>query len=140
MYDVRVVSRLDLASFQKALASLDRAIVRAQAAPEDEELRDAVIQRFEYTYEISWKMLKRQVELEHPSPAEVDSLSFADLLRESAERGLIDDVGRWLDFREQRNIASHTCDRGKAVCVYTGAVQFAAEARRLLEKIAGRNA
>lgn len=38
---------LDLTSFGRALASLDRAILRAQAALTDEELRDAVIQRFE---------------------------------------------------------------------------------------------
>jgi hypothetical protein len=36
---------LDLSSLHRALASLDRAAVRALAAPEDEEVRDAVIQR-----------------------------------------------------------------------------------------------
>jgi nucleotidyltransferase substrate binding protein (TIGR01987 family) len=53
---------LDLSSFDEALASLDRAAIRAQAAPADEDLRDAVIQRFEYTYELAWKMLKRHLE------------------------------------------------------------------------------
>lgn len=34
---------LNLASFEKALASLNRALTRAQANPGDEELRDAAI-------------------------------------------------------------------------------------------------
>ncbi len=45
---------LDLSSLQNALASLRRALTRWQAAGEqDEELRDACIQRFEYTFELS---------------------------------------------------------------------------------------
>ena len=77
---------LDLSSLRKALKSLDHAIERSKKNPRDEEIRDAVIQRFEYTYELSWKMLKRQLESEHPAPVEVDALSFRDLLREAAER------------------------------------------------------
>lgn len=45
--------RLDFSPLQKAINSLERAIVRTKANPSDEELRDAVIQRFEYTYELS---------------------------------------------------------------------------------------
>jgi hypothetical protein len=52
------IMRLDLSSWKKALNSLERAIARSTASPADEELRDAVIQRFEYCYELSWKMLK----------------------------------------------------------------------------------
>ena len=51
---------LDLSSLRDALASLNRALTRWQVAgSQDEELRDACIQRFEYTFELSWKMLAR---------------------------------------------------------------------------------
>ena len=130
---------LDLSSLEKALESLDRAIARSKKSPRDEEVRDAVIQRFEYTYELSWKMLKRRLEVEHPSPAEVDSLSFRDLLREAAERGLIDDVEGWMDFRESRNITSHTYDRKKAESVRKCALKFVREARALLGRLNERN-
>ena len=76
--------KLDLTSWQRALASLERAITRSVAAPGDEELRDAVIQRFEYSYELSWKMLKRHLEQVVPDPGAVDQWSFQALMREAA--------------------------------------------------------
>jgi nucleotidyltransferase substrate binding protein (TIGR01987 family) len=130
---------LDLSSLEKALESLDRAIARSKGEPRDEELRDAVILRFGYSYERSWKMLKRRLELEHPSSAEVDSLSFHDLLREAAERGFIADVEVWMDFRESRNITSHTYDRKKAEAVHMSALKFSPEARALLGRLQKRN-
>ena len=51
--------KLDFSSLKKAVKSLGKAIARTQKAPSDEELRDAVIQRFEYTYELACKMMKR---------------------------------------------------------------------------------
>jgi hypothetical protein len=44
---------LDLTPLEKALAALDRGLARWQAAPTDAELRDACIQRFEFTFELS---------------------------------------------------------------------------------------
>jgi nucleotidyltransferase substrate binding protein (TIGR01987 family) len=129
---------LDFSSLDKAMASLNRAIHRANLSREDEELRDAVIQRFEYTYELCWKMLKRQLEAESPYPQSVDTLSFRELLRESAERGMITDVEKWLFFRERRNQTSHTYDAEKAAEVYLAALEFQIEAERLLSKLRKR--
>jgi hypothetical protein len=75
-----------------SLTSLERAATRALGAPVDEELRDATIQRFEYTYELAWKMLERHLEAVVPDPARIDTLSFRELMREGAERGLIDQI------------------------------------------------
>ncbi len=131
--------KLDFSSLVKAIGSLGRAIERAQASPEDEELRDAVIQRFEYTYELCWKMLKRKIEQDAPNPAEVDQLSFKDLIREGAERGLVRDPEQWMVFREQRNISSYTYDEKKAASVYRTALQFYPEADALHEELVRRN-
>jgi nucleotidyltransferase substrate binding protein (TIGR01987 family) len=131
--------KLDFSPLQKALNSLNRAIVRSQQAPDDEELRDAVIQRFEYTYELSWKMLKRQIEQESPTPSDIDRLSFRDLLREGAERGMITDVEKWMDYREQRNITSHTYDEDKAKSVYESALSFCNDSKALLSELERRN-
>ena len=94
---------IDLSSFEKALNTLDRAILRAREAPGDEELRDAVIQRFEYTYELAWKSLKRVLEEAAASSEEIDYLSFKDLIRRGAESGMIQDPQEWFAFRESRN-------------------------------------
>lgn len=124
--------RLDLSSLRKAVDSLGRAIKRSKSNPVDEELRDAVIQRFEYTYELCWKMLKRQLEAESPNPAIIDTLSFHDLFREAAEKGFIDNVESWFTYREQRNITSHTYDQKKAISVQQTAFVFLDDAKKLL--------
>jgi nucleotidyltransferase substrate binding protein (TIGR01987 family) len=131
--------RLDFTSLEKALASLSRAIQRSQATPQDDELRDAVIQRFEYSYELCWKMLKRQLELESPTPALIDGMSFRDLLREAAQVGMLQDVERWMDYREMRNITSHAYDDVKARNVYDAAIEFYDDARALLEALKARS-
>lgn len=54
--------KLDFSSYEKAIHSLQRVLDRSRSVPEDEDIRDACIQRFEYTYELAFKMLKRQLE------------------------------------------------------------------------------
>lgn len=130
--------KLDFSSLKKAIKSLGRAIARTQKAPADEELRDAVIQRFEYTYELAWKMMKRQIEQESPNPAGIDQLSFKDLLRTAAEKGIISDVEAWLVYRDQRNITSHTYDEAEAKSVYETALSFFKDAEDLLSKLEKR--
>jgi nucleotidyltransferase substrate binding protein (TIGR01987 family) len=131
---------LDLSSLEKAVNSLNRALVRSVASPEDEELRDACIQRFEYTFELSWKMLKRQLEEEVASPSEVDSYSFKQLVRTGGERGLVTDVVDWFDYREKRNLTSHAYDEEKARQVYVVTQRFADSAANLLARLKERNA
>jgi len=55
------LKKLDLTSLEKALTSLQKAIERYGREPEDEEVRDSVIQRFEYSYELCWKMLSKEL-------------------------------------------------------------------------------
>ena len=59
-------------------------------------------QYFEYSYELIWKVLKRHLELVVPDPEFVDHWSFKELMRESAERGLIPSVEPWLEYGYQR--------------------------------------
>jgi len=130
---------VDLSSFKKALENLDKAISRSILEPQDEIIRDGVIQRFEYTYELSWKMLKRQLEQEMPTPSEIDSLSFKELIREGVERGLVEKAESWFLYREQRNITSHIYDGDKAKSVYQTAVTFMTDAKKLFSAMQKRN-
>lgn len=130
---------LDLSPFIKALTSLERALARSAGAPEDEELRDACIQRFEFTYELAWKMLKRRLEMDLPNPQEVDGMSYRTLMRVSAEMGFIEDVSAWFVYRDKRNKTSHTYDEDKAIEVYSVIPRFALHARNLLQNLQTRD-
>lgn len=131
---------LDFSSFEKALSSLQRVLQRSSAVPGDDDIRDACIQRFEYTYELAFKMLKRQLEQELPSSEELDHLPFKEVIRVGAERGLIAVPQRWFDYRDKRNITSHTYDEAKAREVYAVLADFAADAADLLTRLQGRHA
>ena len=130
---------LDLTPLQGALASLRRALIRWQATQEqDEELRDACIQRFEYTFELSWKMLARRLERDLPDARSVDAMSFRELVRSGGERGLVRDVDAWMVFRDKRNITSHTYNAAKAADVASVLPSFADEAQALLVQLQTR--
>ena len=91
---------IDLTSLRKALASLNRAIDRSRGVPEDEELRDAVIQRFEYSMDLSWKMMQRVMKAEGAN--EASFRTKRDLFREGARAGLLDDPEQWFSWLEAR--------------------------------------
>lgn len=129
---------LDYSSLAHAVQRLKKGIARAEAAPGDEELRDAVIQRFEYTFELSWKMLKRRLEANAAVPGDVDRMSFRELMREGAERGWIQDPEQWMYFRDQRNLTSHVYDAEKAAEVYETAKAFVPHADQLLAELTKR--
>lgn len=133
------MKNLDLSSFKKALTSLEQAIKRSIKEPDDDMIRDSVIQRFEYTYELSWKMLKRKLEQDAASPATIDALSFKDLIREGAERGYIRRPEAWFEYRNQRNITSHVYNEQKAQSVYEAAVKFLDDAQELFSELTARN-
>lgn len=128
--------KLDLSSFEKAIISLKKAILDHDKLPEDEYIRDACIQRFEYTYELSWKMLKRYLEMTEPTPEEIDALSFASLIRTGSEKGLLlSDFSVWRQYREKRSITSHTYNQEKAAEILKQIPSFLKDAQYLLDKL-----
>lgn len=129
------IMKINTDYLENALLSLKKAIDRATNNPSDEEVRDATIQRFENSYELSWKLLKRQLEADSAATENIDKLSFKDLIREGAEKGLIDNPGIWFTYREHRNITSHTYSEDKAILVFNTACQFYHDAAALLQKI-----
>ena len=137
---------LDLASLRAALQALGDA-VDVIASPEfavvdlrwQNTLVAGVVQHFEFTFELCWKMLKRQLEREVPSPSELDGSSFRELFRLGHQRGLISAVEPWFEFRELRNITAHTYARDKAHKVAAGAPALLAQAQALLNAIGSRN-
>lgn len=132
-------THLDLTALRGALASLQKALARWHDSHEqDEELRDACIQRFEYTFELSWKMLKRRLEIELPDGQSVDAMSYRELIRAGAERGWLSDASAWMLFRDKRNATSHTYNANTAAEVAAIVATFATHAAALLDQLAAR--
>lgn len=140
--------KLDLTTLHNAIASLQDGIgvvsdeqwFNAQISAVQNTLIAGVIQNFEFVYELSIKMLRRQIESTSASPTEADYSDFRDLLRTAAEKGLISDVEAWFEYRKMRNVTAHTYDHQKARQVYRDTLGFISDARALQSELVARNA
>jgi len=135
-----MVNVLNITSFEKALDSFKRSINVSMPYLSDintpvdlrETLQAGVIQNFEFCYELSWNMIKRQLEITSITPSSIDALSYPELIREAVEKQLIVDAKKWLLYRHQRNLTSHTYNQDKAASVYDTALEFFNDADNLL--------
>lgn len=66
---------LDISSLENAIDRLGEGLARYHMDVSDAQIRDGLIQRFEFTYELSHKMLKRYLEATSATPSEYDGLS-----------------------------------------------------------------
>ena len=138
---------LDYSPLSNAIGQLEKSLSYAHspAALADlglhEQLRNSVIQCFEFTYELSWKMLKRSLEATEASPADIDTSTFQNLIRLGNERGLLrSDWHQWKTYRQARTDSSHTYDAAKAEAVFAVAPDFLAEAQALFNELVRRSA
>ncbi|VTU09025.1 nucleotidyltransferase substrate binding protein [Actinobacillus porcinus] len=130
------MEKLDITPLKNAVVRLDEGLVRYELDISDLQIRDGLIQRFEFTYELSHKMLKRYLEQTSPNPAEFDGMPFQDLIRTGNEKGLL--LGNWTDwrrYREMRSRTSHTYDEETAIQVVSGIPQFLEEAKYLVQSL-----
>jgi nucleotidyltransferase substrate binding protein (TIGR01987 family) len=127
--------KLDFSSLKKACESLARAYQRSLTMPLDEELRDACIQRFEFSFELAWKMIKRRLERDLASPTQLDGMSFKEMMRIAFESGLIHAAPDWWLYREMRNLSSHTYDAQVAKQVYAVIEKFLPQCEFLIAQL-----
>ena len=133
--------RLDVSPLSRAVRQLEDGLERSRSAPGDELVRDGVILRFEYTYELSQKMRRRRLALSEPSADTIDRLAFADLVRLGSERGLLRsgwDV--WRRYREARGATSHIYDAAKSREVFVEIPAFLVDAQALAAELERRSA
>jgi nucleotidyltransferase substrate binding protein (TIGR01987 family) len=131
--------QIDLTPLVNAHRRLSEGLQRYQKDTTDAQIRDGLIQRFEFTYEIAQKMLKRFLESSSASPSEYDTMPFADLIRSANEKGLLrGDWTSWKRFREMRAKTSHTYDEAVALQVVEGIPEFLAEAEILIDRMQRR--
>ena len=136
---------LDLSSLKNALEQVEKSFELASKTDPLQNpdlfmaLRTATIKTFEFTYEISTRMLKRQIEEMDPSIANIESLGFPDLLRVAAEKEIITHPTSWLEYRKKRNITSHTYDTNKAKEVYAIIPKFIEDVQKLFHRLKSLN-
>ncbi|CDO38348.1 conserved hypothetical protein [Novosphingobium sp. KN65.2] len=130
---------LNFSSLAHAVSRLEEGLTRYLSDTSDAQIRDGLIQRFEFTYDLSHKMLRRSLEAAAANPEEVDRMSFPELIRTGVELGLVaGDWPDWRTYREMRNITSHTYDEAKALQVAQAIPGFLDEARALLDRLQNR--
>jgi len=69
--------------------------------------REGTIHRFEFTFELSWNLLKDK--LEHDGVI-LPTITPRAVIRQAFQAKLIDDCETWLDMLVDRNLMSHTYD------------------------------
>lgn len=100
--------------FEEQRAQFDRALLRLHevlAETETSIVRDALIQRFEFTFEMAWLCLFRYLS---DRGERVGKQAWA-VLPVAFQALLIEDAELWDKVRQYRNLTSHTYDEAKAV-------------------------
>lgn len=95
--------------FNKALDRLHEVVV----LDESDIIRDSLIQRFEFTYELAWKSMFYWMRDQGEQVPEMQKA----IIREAFRCGLISDSALWEDIKDQRDETSHTYNESKAVFV-----------------------
>jgi nucleotidyltransferase substrate binding protein (TIGR01987 family) len=135
---------LDLETIKKALDSLIKAIQLIEERQEDDDelllaLRDSVVQRFEYTYELSWKMIQRWL-AENVNPESSEPVySRKELYRLAARWGLIRDPLAWFDYHKARNVSAHTYNEKNAEQAFSAAQKMVDDVKFLILALEKRN-
>lgn len=100
--------RLD--SYHKALARLAEIVGASKKRALNEFERDGLVQRFEFTHELSWKLMKAYAEYQG-----FDGIGGSrDATRKAFEMSLISDGQSWMDMIKSRNETSHNYDGSMA--------------------------
>lgn len=100
-----------LNDYKRASARLNEA---TKIQLESDIVYDGVIQRFEFTFELSWKLMK--IFLEYTGITEIKSPRAT--IREAFTYGLIEDGEQWIDMMVDRNKTSHLYDEREAKLIY----------------------
>lgn len=130
---------LDLTGLKRALNAFDKMMTymeKVSAKEEQDEyenhvVRAALIQHFEFSYELCWKFMLRYLVREG---IEV-SRSKRVIFREALLLGLIKDFEQWIIYTDARNETSHSYDEEVAEEVSEVAKVFYQDFSAFVEKL-----
>ncbi len=100
-------------NYTKALQTLTEAIELAHQRPLSRLEKQGLIQSFEFTHELGWKVLKDYLEQQGIG----DLIGPKDATRSAFQNGLIEDGQAWMDMIKGRNLTSHTYNQDVAEAI-----------------------
>ncbi len=120
--DIRWIQRFS--NYRKALAQLKKAVLIVSSQWEnnddkDKLMEEGLIQRFEYTHELAWKVMKDYLEYQGVN----DIIGSRDALRQTLQVGIISDE-RWMDSIRDRNLTSHNYDDDTAQSIVANIINI----------------
>ena len=102
----------------------------------DDIVRDSVIQRFEFTYSIALKTLKKYFEGVAFVMEDVQQMTFNQVIRVANQLDLLHfELDKWTEFRQMCNLTSHTYDEEVARKVVAVVPDFCEEVGYLLKQL-----
>jgi nucleotidyltransferase substrate binding protein (TIGR01987 family) len=126
-------AEVKLTFLKKALASLKAALTSPllEDPAAHEFMRDSVVKRFEYTYELCRNTLRKIL----ADNFEEEPATVKDVYRIAGRYGLIDNVERWFYYHDARNNTSHRYIEEAAEEAFAAAKPFVVDAANLLVKL-----
>ena len=121
---------ISIHELEKAISSIAEAISFYNLTNDEAQkraFRDATIQRFEFTIELSWKTSMKVLGSNTSAPK--------NAIREMARNNLLIDPTKWINFIDGRNETSHSYDEDIAKKVFAMIQLFLPEAQDLLGKL-----
>lgn len=91
-------------NFLKAFVLLESAVRKFNDEGLSELEEQGLIQRFEFTHELAWNVLKDYFEYQ----GNTEITGSRDAAREAFNKGLIQDGDGWMEMIKSRNKSSHT--------------------------------
>lgn len=99
-----------LSDYEKAVARFNEAI---HSNIESDLVMDATIQRFEFTFELSWKLMQSYLNYQG-----IVCVSPRQVIKETFKLELLSDGDTWIDMLMDRNRTSHIYDEQEARIIY----------------------
>lgn len=109
---------MNIERLKERMEEYRKAVLRLKEALEEDIsnplIYDGVIQRFEFTYELAWRLMKAYLEYEGIAVVNSPRAAF----KEAFAAGLIFDGDVWIDMIDDRNLTAHTYNEERAKEIY----------------------
>ena len=130
----------NIIALENAEKRLQEMLARYNKEHEDEAVRDSVIQRFEFTYSIALKTLRKYFIERAFVLEEVNQMSFNEMIRTASQLNLlVSNLEKWTVYREMINMTSHTYDEEIALQVVSIIPDFSKEIAYLITRLKESN-